>query len=41
MKYSIAMKIFTLAVGIMLTTVLVAIITNIEVVKISRDVKFN
>lgn len=41
MKYSIAMKIFTLAVGIMLTTVLVAIITNVEVVKISRDVRFN
>jgi adenylate cyclase len=41
MKYSIAMKIFSLAVGIMLTTVIVAVITNIEVVGIGRDVKFN
>jgi adenylate cyclase len=41
MKYSIAMKIFTLAVGIMLTTFIVAIITNIEVIGIGRDVKFN
>jgi adenylate cyclase len=40
MKYSIAKKIFTLALGILMITVVVAVITNIEVVEIAKEDKF-
>jgi adenylate cyclase len=40
MKYSIAKKIFTLALGILMITVVVAVITNIEVVQIAKEDKF-
>jgi hypothetical protein len=38
MKHSIALKIFALAVGIIGLTVVVAILTNIEVIGMGRDV---
>ena len=38
MKHSIALKIFGLAVGIIGLTVVVAILTNIEVIGLGRDV---
>jgi hypothetical protein len=38
MKQSIALKIFALAVGIIALTVVVAVMTNIEVIGLGRDV---
>lgn len=40
MRYSIAKKIFTLALGILMITLVVAVITNIEVIEIAKEDKF-